>query len=460
MKASVPKGTRDFNPEQVLKRNYIFNTLKKHFELSGYLPIETPSMENLDTLTGKYGDEGDQLIFKILNSGDFKKEIDFGEDYRKLASKIAEKALRYDLTVPFARFVVQNRNNLALPFKRYQIQPVWRADRPQKGRYREFYQCDIDVIGSDSLLNEAEQLQIAIDVFKALKLDVKILINNRKLLESVAEWAGCQNHFVKFTVALDKLDKVGKKGVLDELVNGGISTDSISRIETFLNCISESDNHLDVIHLLEDFNMESLGIKETKEVLAYLHKDDRKYISVDLTLARGLNYYTGCIFEIKANQGSLKSSIGGGGRYDNLTAAFGWEGISGVGISFGADRIYDVLEECNLFPKDTYPLNVLFISTGKDELQASFETANLLKTQGLVCRVYPLPSKIQKQLEYANKIKANYAIIIGEEELKNQMFTIKNLDLGEQKKLSKTNLLQLFESTQKYETENKWKALK
>jgi len=444
LKPSIPKGTRDFGQNQVFKRNYIFNSLKEVFQLHAYSPLETPTMENLSTLTGKYGDEGDQLIFKVLNSGNYLENVT-EEEYknpRKLSSKICEKALRYDLTIPFARYVVQNRNDITFPFKRYQIQPVWRADRPQKGRYREFYQCDIDVIGSNSLSNELEIIEVINEIFQKLNLKVITKINNRKLLFEIAKWIGCENDFIGFTVVLDKLDKIGIDKVLEELSTKNFDLDMLNKTKQVL-CINGNSKEIisELKNLVFNNSSESAGLKEIEYILNNSNVHSINSLELDITLARGLNYYTGCIFEIKTAVGDFSSSIGGGGRYDNLTGMFGLKDVSGVGISFGADRIYDVLEELNLFPSQTKPPFILVIHSGENEQKKGFEIASKIRGINLPIMVYPDVAKFKKQLDYANLTNATYAIIIGEDELKENNFSLKNLASGEQQKLNEEELI-------------------
>lgn len=448
MKPSTPKGTRDFGHKQVLKRNHIFNSLKEVFQLHAFFPLETPTMENLSTLTGKYGDEGDQLIFKVLNSGNYLENISDEEfkNQKKLASKICEKALRYDLTIPFARYVVQNRNEITFPFKRYQIQPVWRADRPQKGRYREFYQCDIDVIGSNSLANELEIIEVINEVFQSLKLNVITKINNRKLLFEIAKWIGCENNFIGFTVILDKLDKIGLEKVLEELSNKNFNQEMLNKTQHVLSINGSNSEKINQLkNLVFNNTAKSEGLQEIEFLLNNCTNNSINNIELDLTLARGLNYYTGCIFEIKTAVGEFSSSIGGGGRYDNLTGMFGLKDISGVGISFGADRIYDVLEELNLFPSQTKPPFILVIHSGEKEQKKAFEIASKIRTLNIPIMVYPDIVKFKKQLDYANQTEAEFAIIIGEDELKENKFSVKNLITGEQQKLNEVELIKYLQ---------------
>ena len=432
-KPSIPKGTRDFTPDVLLKRNYIFDAIKRTFNRFGFLPLETPAMENLSTLTGKYGEEGDQLLFKVLNSGDFLKDVDSSEkDYKKVIPKISEKGLRYDLTIPFARYVVMHRNEIVFPFKRYQIQPVWRADRPQKGRYREFYQCDADVIGSESLLYEAELLLIYDEVFTALQLPVQIKMNNRKILQGLSEVIGQPDKLTDITVAIDKLDKIGKEGVQKELQMRKVSEQGIRQIMQYLNLPFEQ---------LETFMHGSeagkKGMAEIREVQAFLSQTPLKnQLVIDLTLARGLNYYTGCIFEVQA-MGVQMGSIGGGGRYDNLTGSFGISGMSGVGISFGAERIYDVLEELQLFPDNrSAGVQLLFACFDKEAQLFAMPLLQQVRQAGISAEIYPEPAKMKKQLEYADRKKINHVAIIGSDEIATSTLTVKNLQNGEQQKLN------------------------
>jgi histidyl-tRNA synthetase len=448
LKPSIPKGTRDFGHKQVLKRNYIFNSLKEVFQLHAYFPLETPTMENLSTLTGKYGDEGDQLIFKVLNSGNYLENISDEEfkNPKKLANKICEKALRYDLTIPFARYVVQNRNDITFPFKRYQIQPVWRADRPQKGRYREFFQCDIDVIGSNSLANELEIIEVINEAFQTLNLKVITKINNRKLLFEIAKWIGCENNFIEFTVVLDKLDKIGFEKVVEELSNKNFNQEMLNKTQYVLGINGSNSEKIDQLKkLVFSHNSKSEGLQEIEFLLNNSTNNSINKLELDITLARGLNYYTGCIFEIKTAVGEFVSSIGGGGRYDNLTGMFGLKDVSGVGISFGADRIYDVLEELNLFPSQTKPPFILVIHSGEKEQKKAFEIASKIRTLNIPIMVYPDSAKFKKQLDYANQTEAEFAVIIGEDELIENKFSVKNLITGEQQKLNEVELVKFFQ---------------
>ncbi len=441
-KPSIPKGTRDFTPSEISKRNYIFDIVKRHFQTFGYLPIETPSFENSDTLLGKYGEEGDRLIFKILNSGDFISKVDdvtySSKNSTSLAPKITEKALRYDLTVPFARYVVMHQNEIDFPFKRYQIQPVWRADRPQKGRFREFYQCDADVVGSDSLLQEVELVQLYDAVFTDLKLNgATIKLNNRKILSGIAEVIGAKHLLVDFTVALDKLDKIGEEGVKKEMREKGISDTAIEKAAPLFSLQGSNAEQLESLDiLLQDSDEGSKGVEELRyiiESVAALGLQSAK-LAIDVTLARGLNYYTGAIFEVSAPEGVNMGSIGGGGRYDDLTGIFGLKDVSGVGISFGLDRIYLVLEELNLFPKSLEKsLDVLCLNFGEKESFAALKLTTELRKAGIKSDVYPSNAKIQKQFKYANNRKVPYVILLGAEELSNSLFVAKNMETGEQK---------------------------
>jgi histidyl-tRNA synthetase len=451
-KPSIPKGTRDFLPLDVAKRSYLFSVIRSVYEKHGFLPIETPSFELSSTLMGKYGEEGDRLIFRLLNSGDKMKKADLqaleAGNLPKFASSLSEKALRYDLTVPFARFVAQHQNDITFPFKRYQIQAVWRADRPQHGRYQEFYQCDGDSIGSDSLLNEVEYIQIIDSVLTQLAIpSFTIKINNRKILSGIAEVCGEAHHLIPITVALDKMDKIGSAGVIAELESKGLSQDAIDKISPLFSLKGSPEEQL---HLMENYLSNSVvglkGIEELRYVfqtLAAIGVQQAK-IEFDVTLARGLNYYTGAIFEVKVDNINM-GSICGGGRYDDLTATFGLSGVSGVGISFGADRIYDVLEELNLFPKNvSLSLSVLFVNLGHKESLVSMQLAKELRSNDIDCEVYPSAAKLQKQLKYANERGCTWVVIIGEEELKNQQLSLKNMESGEQFKIAITDFISEF----------------
>lgn len=435
-KPSIPKGTRDFSPVEMARRNYIFNTIKDAFRLFGYQQIETPAMENLSTLMGKYGEEGDKLLFKILNSGDcFKSTCDqelIERNIPRLTAKICEKGLRYDLTVPFARFVVQNRNDLQMPFKRFQIQPVWRADRPQKGRYREFYQCDADVVGSDSLLNEVELLSLIDYVMGRFGIRVAVKLNNRKVLSGIAETIGAADKLIDITVAIDKIDKIGIDNVNAELREKGLDETQIERLRPLLELQGTNDEKLDVLDsLFADSETGRKGVEELREVLAGIEAiGHRSAIELDLSLARGLNYYTGTIIEVKALDVEI-GSITGGGRYDNLTGVFGMPGLSGVGISFGADRIYDVLNQLNLYPEDvSSAVDVIFLNLGSAEAVRSLQLAAALRREGVSAEVYPDPVKMKKQLTYANAKGIPYVAIIGESELEKGVVTLKDMAGG------------------------------
>ena len=451
-KPSIPKGTRDFLPSDVAKRSYLFSVIRSVYEKHGFLPIETPSFELSSTLMGKYGEEGDRLIFRLLNSGDKMKKADLqaleAGNLPKFASSLSEKALRYDLTVPFARFVAQHQNDITFPFKRYQIQAVWRADRPQHGRYQEFYQCDGDSIGSDSLLNEVEFIQIIDSVLTQLAIpSFTIKINNRKILSGIAEVCGEAHHLIAITVALDKMDKIGSAGVITELESKGLSQGAIDKISPLFSLKGSPEEQLDLMEKYLSNSVVGLkGIDELRyvfETIAAIGVQEAK-IEFDVTLARGLNYYTGAIFEVKVDNINM-GSICGGGRYDDLTATFGLSGVSGVGISFGADRIYDVLEELNLFPKNvSLSLSVLFVNLGHKESLVSMQLAKELRSKYIDCEVYPSAAKLQKQLKYANERGCTWVVIIGEEELKNQQLSLKNMESGEQFKIAITDFISEF----------------
>ena len=454
-KPSIPKGTRDFSPEDIAKRDYIIDIVKKHFGVFGFQPIETPSFENSETLLGKYGEEGDRLIFKILNSGDFISKVDdvtySSKESKSLTPKISDKALRYDLTVPFARYVVMHQNEIDFPFKRYQIQPVWRADRPQKGRFREFYQCDADVVGSNSLLQEVELVQLYDAVFTDLKLKgVTIKLNNRKILAGIAEVIGAGNNLVNFTVALDKLDKIGVEGVQKEMLAKGISEQSIAKADPLFALLGSNTDQLAVLkQFLADSELGKSGVEDLEYIINAINDLGLQstQLDLDVTLARGLNYYTGAIFEVTAPEGVQMGSIGGGGRYDDLTGIFGLKDVSGVGISFGLDRIYLVLEELGLFPEalDT-SLEVLCINFGEKESMVSLKLVNQLRKQGIRADVYPSKAKMQKQMKYANNRKVPYVILIGEKEMAINSFVVKNMASGEQKTFSLENPAVLFKN--------------
>ena len=443
MKPSLAKGTRDFSSEEVVRRKFIINTLQNNFELFGFQPLETPSFENLSTLTGKYGEEGDRLIFKILNSGDYAsktKEEDWNsKNSQKLISQISEKALRYDLTVPFARYVAMNHGTMTFPFKRYQIQPVWRADRPQKGRFREFYQCDADVVGSESLWQEVELVQLYLKSFSDLKIPVTLHLNNRKILSGLAEYAGISKHLIEFTVALDKLDKIGKEGVIKELLEKNISQKSIDKLEFLFEQTDDSMENL--LLLKEKFVEDDLGFKGVEELEFVFNKCLDLGISLenlkfDITLARGLDYYTGAIFEVKADEVAM-GSIGGGGRYDNLTEVFGVKNIPGIGISFGLDRIYLVMEELGLFPQSIEnSVKYLFANYGERESLEALKVIFQLRKNGISAELYPESAKLKKQFTYAEKKGIPNLVFFGEQEISENKITIKNLDSGEQKTLS------------------------
>jgi len=469
-KPSIPKGTRDFTPDEMVRRNYIFDNIRRVFRLFGYQPIETPAMENLSTLLGKYGDEGDKLLFKILNSGNFLEEIQNSEfkvqssklkiqnteqiesgsaevipgcndrllDFRAMTPMIAEKGLRYDLTVPFARFVVQRQNELYFPFKRYQIQPVWRADRPQKGRYREFFQCDVDVIGSNSLLNEVELVQIIDEVFTCLGIRVTIHLNNRKILAGIAEAIGLPDKLTDITVAMDKLDKIGLEKVQEELAGRGIGREEIERLTPILTLEGENDEKFGILtNFLSGSETGLKGLEEMRTVLMHLKELGlNNRFNFDTSLARGLSYYTGTIFEVKA-VGVTMGSICGGGRYDNLTGIFGLPGMSGVGISFGADRIYDIMNELNLFPETLKAATrVLFINFGNEEEKYCLKVLTVIRKAGIPAELYPDPVKIKKQMEYANRKNIPFVVLIGNDEMKSGLLTLKDMHSGEQEKLT------------------------
>ncbi len=448
-KPSLPQGTRDFGPEVVRKRNYIFNTIKNVFELYGYQPLETPAMENLETLMGKYGEEGDKLIFKILNNGldNSAKEKQIREDFEKVlqgknVKGITERAFKYDLTIPFARYVAMNHNQLTYPFKRYQIQPVWRADRPQKGRYREFYQCDADVVGSISLLNEVEFVNIYAQVFEQLKIPVEIKINNRKILTALAKLSAGINKMTDITTAIDKLDKIGLEKVKEELIQRGLNINEVSIVEKYLTFSGSNEEKISAAkNLLGSIEEGKKGIEELETILKYPIASQYSSIQIDFTLARGLNYYTGTIFEVKAKDVQM-GSIGGGGRYDDLTGLFGVPNIPGVGISFGVDRIYDVLEELKLFPTDAFTGTlVLFFNLGEKESKVAFELAQQLRKKNISCEIYHETSKFDKQFKYAEKKNIPFVVIIGEEEIRSGSCKLKNIVTGEQKDLTKEELL-------------------
>jgi len=446
-KPSIPKGTRDFSPAEMAKRNYIFDTIKDVYALYGYQQIETPSMETLQTLMGKYGEEGDKLLFKILNSGDFIGKVPAEEfvsdNVLKLAAKICEKGLRYDLTVPFARYVVMHRDELQMPFKRYQIQPVWRADRPQKGRYREFYQCDADVVGSDSLLNEVELVQIMDTVFTKFDINVQIKLNNRKILAGIAEYIGQPDKIVDITVAIDKLDKIGVEAVNAEMLANGISQDAVNKLQPILTMSGTNVEKLETI--AQTIATSEIGVKGVEETRFILEKIAavglKNELQLDLTLARGLNYYTGAIFEVKAKDVAI-GSITGGGRYDNLTGIFGMPGLSGVGISFGADRIYDVLNTLDLYPQNaTQATQVLFINFGEAESDYCLPIASQVRAAGISVELYPDCAKMKKQMAYANAKGIPFVVLAGESEINQGKVTLKNMLTGYQQLVSAEELI-------------------
>ena len=450
-KPSIPKGTRDFSPVEMAKRNYIFNTIREVYALHGFQQIETPAMETLQTLMGKYGEEGDKLLFKILNSGDFTNKVSdeelLGRQPLHLAARICEKGLRYDLTVPFARYVVMHREELQLPFKRYQIQPVWRADRPQKGRYREFYQCDADIVGSDSLLNEVELMQMVDQVFAKFGIRVVIKINNRKILSGIAEVIGEADKIVDITVAIDKLDKIGLEGVNAELAQTGIAPEAIAKLQPIIALTGTNEEKLATISgVLQDSEVGLKGVEEIRTNLDTLKLCRMtNEMELDLTLARGLNYYTGAIFEVKALDVQI-GSITGGGRYDNLTGIFGMPGLSGVGISFGADRIFDVLNALDLYPKEAVDATkVLFINFGDKETAYCLPLAVRLRQAGISCEVYPDKAKMKKQMGYANAKHIPFVALAGENEMAEQKITLKNMETGEQSLLSIEEIISIVQ---------------
>ncbi|WP_224483245.1 histidine--tRNA ligase [Robertkochia aurantiaca] len=445
----IPKGTRDFSPEEVSKRNYIINIIRSRFELFGFMPIETPSFENSETLLGKYGDEGDRLIFRILNSGDFLRKADEAAyssgDSTGLAASISEKALRYDLTVPFARYVVMHQNEIDFPFKRYQIQPVWRADRPQKGRFREFYQCDADVVGSDSLWQEVEFIRLYDAVFSDLNLEgVSIQINNRKVLAGIAEVIGAKDRLIDFTVALDKLDKIGAEGVKKEMAEKGISQEAIEKVQPLFTLTGDNESRMQVLRdLLRDSATGTQGLDELDFVLKAIDSLplSNAALKLNVTLARGLNYYTGAIFEVSAPEGVSMGSIGGGGRYDDLTGIFGLKGVSGVGISFGLDRIYLVLEELDLFPASVaQTTKVLFLNFGDKEALYGMKAVAALRAEGVKAELYPDDAKMKKQMSYADKRNIPFVVLAGTKEMEDGVYTLKNMKTGEQQQLNLSEL--------------------
>lgn len=451
-KPSIPKGTRDFSPLEMSKRNYIFDTIRSVFALYGFKQIETPAMETLQTLLGKYGEEGDKLLFKVLNSGDYLNKIDrddlLSSDSLHLASKLCEKGLRYDLTVPFARFVVMHRDELQMPFKRYQIQPVWRADRPQKGRYREFYQCDADVVGSDSLLNEVELVQIVDTVFKRFGVRVQIKINNRKILTGIAEYIGAADKIVDITVAIDKLEKIGLENVNAELAADGLSKEAIDKLQPIISLSGSNDEKLNIIaEVLKDSEIGIKGIEELRYIFSVLEEVGlENELQLDLTLARGLNYYTGAIFEVKALDVQI-GSITGGGRYDNLTGIFGMPGLSGVGISFGADRIFDVLNALNLYPDNAMTgTKLLFINFGEKETAYCLPIIQKVRVCGIASEIYPDSVKMKKQMNYANNNGIPYVALAGENEINAGKITLKNMVNGEQKLVDAEELISIVKN--------------
>lgn len=449
-KPSIPKGTRDFSPIEMARRNYIFDTIREAFRLFGYRQIETPAMENLSTLMGKYGEEGDKLLFKILNSGDFLREVNPQDlddhNLPRLTNQLCEKGLRYDLTVPFARFVVQHRNEIQMPFKRFQIQPVWRADRPQKGRYREFYQCDADVVGSDSLANEVELLSLIDYVMSKLGINICIHVNNRKILTGIAETIGEADKIVDITVAIDKIDKIGIDNVNAELREKGLKEESIEALKPLLELNGTNEEKLNALSsILAGSETGMKGVEEIKEVLdGFNNLGHSCSIDLDVSLARGLNYYTGTIIEVKALDVEI-GSITGGGRYDNLTGVFGVSGLSGVGISFGADRIYDVLNALDLYPKGVSgSVKVLFVNFGKKEAEASLKCMKALRLTGISAELYPDPAKMKKQMQYANSEGVEYVVMIGEDELANGTASVKNMNDGSQVTVEQTKLTEVI----------------
>jgi len=450
-KPSIPKGTRDFSPDMMIKRNFIFDTIKNVFKKYNFQPLETPAMENLSVLMGKYGEEGDQLLFKVLNSGDFLDGVSSGiisEGYKKTTSKISEKGLKYDLTVPFARYVVMNRNDITFPFKRYQIQPVWRGDRPQKGRYREFYQCDADVVGTDSLLCEAEIILMINEVFEKLKINnYSIKINNRKVLSGIAEVCGAIGKEADLAVAIDKLDKIGREKVEQELLERGFTQENLLKLSPIFEITGDFQkkiSELEIIFINSEIG--KTGLEEIKLVLEYVNAFGNKnnHIEFDASLARGLSYYTGAIFEVKALDVQI-GSISGGGRYDNLTGAFGLSGVSGVGISFGVDRIYDVMDELNLFPpSSTHSSKIMIASFDKETFLYSISVLKTLRENNISAELYPDVVKMKKQLDYANAKKIPFVVVIGTDEIKSGKLTIKNMETGEQEKLNLKEIIEKF----------------
>jgi histidyl-tRNA synthetase len=450
-KPSIPQGTRDFSPEILQKRNYIFDTIKTVFRKFGYQPLETPAMENLSTLLGKYGDEGDKLLFKILNSGNFLKEVSDSEltakDTDKIAGLISNKGLRYDLTVPFARYVVQHQNEITFPFKRFQIQPVWRADRPQKGRYREFFQCDADVIGTDSMLNEFEIVQMIEEIFLKLKIRVSIRINNRKILAGIAEICGFPDKIIDLTVAIDKLDKIGFEKVSEELISKGFSQNSIENIKPLLEFSGNTDEKLKMLEkILIESEIAKKGIEDMRKLFYYINEFSfNNEIKIDLSLARGLNYYTGAIFEVTALDTPM-GSICGGGRYDDLTGVFGMPGMSGVGISFGADRIFDVMGQLNIFPEtDEQRVKILFINFGEKEEKYCLPILAKIRDAGINAEIYPQNDKMKKQMSYADKKNIEYTAMVGENEINQSKIMLKNMKTGEQVLIDVKKMIEILE---------------
>ena len=447
---SIPKGTRDYSPDIMVKRNYIFDTIKSVFKLYGYQPLETPAMENLSTLMGKYGEEGDKLLFKILNSGDFLAQVPENEllerNSIRLTNKISEKGLRYDLTVPFARFVVQHQSELTFPFKRYQIQPVWRADRPQKGRYREFYQCDVDVVGSDSLLHEVELIQMVDEVYRRLHINVRLLINNRKILAGIAETIGHPDKLTDITVAIDKMDKIGGDAVNAELREKGIDETAIEKLQPILNLQGSNNEKLERLQgILQNSPTGLKGIEELTTVFNYLEGlSIGTEVKLDLTLARGLSYYTGAIFEVKALDVQI-GSITGGGRYDDLTGIFGLKNMSGVGISFGADRIFDVMQQLNLFPEDNKATTqILFVNFGAKEERYCLPLMQQLRAAGINTEIYPEPAKMKKQMGYADKKGIRFVALVGETEMQENKIALKNMATGEQQNITLAQAVEIL----------------
>ncbi len=446
VKCSIPKGTRDFLPEEMARRNYIFDTIRSVFRTFAFEPIETPSLENLSTLMGKYGEEGDKLLFKVLNSGDFMDGVDFNQDYHKVAPQICDRGLRYDLTVPFARFVVQHREQVQLPFRRYQLQPVWRADRPQKGRYREFYQCDADMIGSTSLLNELELVQMIDMVFGKLDIAVTVKINNRKVLAGIAEMIGAPDKLVDITVAIDKLDKIGLDNVRVELAERGLTAEQIVALDPVFSLKGSAAEKIQQLKtMFANVEIGKMGAEELEELFGMIEACSMKAeVELDLTLARGLNYYTGAIFEVKAKDVQI-GSICGGGRYDNLTGIFGMPDVSGVGISFGADRIYDVLTELDRFPQGLeQAARVLFINFGTAEQAACIGIAAKLRAAGISTQIYPDSAKMKKQMDYANRKQVPYVAFVGESEMKDGTVTLKNMTDGTQQTVAVDQLIEIL----------------